>query len=59
MVGVLYELTGTEFFRKKGLSIYSTKSFLVSKKVLLILLHVINTLFVINSTYHPFIYFQF
>lgn len=43
----------------QNLSIYGHKYAVISRKTMLILLLVISVMFVVNSSYNPFIYFQF
>ena len=59
LVVIFGELFGIEKINKKVKSLLSTRIGLLLKRMTLILLFVLDILFVVNSSYSPFIYFQF
>lgn len=59
IVAIVGHLFGLEKIRDKMKQVFSTNGGDLIKKLLLLLLFVIDILYVVNSTYSPFIYFQF
>ena len=59
LISLLYEVSGIRLIREKLQSLCSLKGVWICWKISLVLLFVVDILFIVNSTYHPFIYFQF
>ena len=59
VIAIAGHLFGVEKLKNKILLLLETDTGMVLKRLALILLFVVDILYVVNSTYSPFIYFQF
>ncbi|MBR5959584.1 MAG: MBOAT family protein [Clostridia bacterium] len=59
IISIICQLFGVEKARKRIQGLLASKTGNIIKKVFLLMLFVIDVLYVVNSTYSPFIYFQF
>ena len=66
VIGILASVPWKEILKGRALSVYAgftqsapDKSVCIIRRILLIVLFLLSMLFIVNSTYNPFIYFRF